>query len=176
MVYPARRGTESSDVRAAPCSSSFPFDYRLSLSRGFETEFNLTNLNRYGYGYFCIRYMDISVTIYREPRRAKLSWKFSRPSVGWDTGWKNSKIEFSIVNRRFFTIHDAKLVHRSLLSRISRRKAPPPCPTFRYSGKCRVDTMFFSCGCSAAGGTTIGTRGRSRSRIRPGITWCETVR
>lgn len=52
-----RRGTESSDVRAAPCSSSSPFDYRLSLSRGFETEFNLTNLNRYGYGYFCKRYI-----------------------------------------------------------------------------------------------------------------------
>lgn len=49
MVYPARRGTESSNVRAAPCSSSSPFDYRLSLSRGFETEFNLTNLNRYEY-------------------------------------------------------------------------------------------------------------------------------
>lgn len=29
------------------------------------------------------------------------------------------------MNRRFLTIHDAKLVHRSLLSRISRRKAPP---------------------------------------------------
>ena len=76
-----------------------------------------------------------------------------------------SKIEFPISPARrnaVFLRSATKLARRSSV-----------CILVGYS---RIFTLLFFRSRSVAGGTTTGISGRSRWRIRPGITWCVTVR